>query len=169
MNAAMKTGAGKCDFKRPRRLLKSESFKATSRSDLYKIIYCLAVILAFVNAIVPIIIVKNDKIETMEIDNTITPYADESKAFWDNIRDNSLDYNSGADWFKEARTCRLSRVQKQNDTVITPTKVIKQPRKIANWKDPGLHGLQEFWLKFYVMHRKNSLATVRLLDYKPNS
>ena len=78
----------------------------------------------------------------MEIDNTITPDADESKAFWGNSWDNPVDYNSGADWLKEVEE-RVSVVQKQHDIVI------KQLRKIANWKAPGPDGLQGFWLKSF--------------------
>ena len=89
-----------------------------------------------------------EKIENMETDNTTTPDADESKAFWGNIWDNPVDYNSGADWLTEVED-RLSGVQKQNDIVITPAKVIKQLRKIANWKAPGSDGLQGFWLKSF--------------------
>ena len=55
---------------------------------------------------------------------------------------------SGADWLKEVED-RLSGVQKQNDIVITPAKVIKQLRKIVNWKAPGSDGLQGFWLKIF--------------------
>ena len=43
----------------------------------------------------------------------------------------------------------MSAVQKQHDIVTTPAKVIKQLRKIANWKAPGPNGLQGFWLKSF--------------------
>ena len=80
-----------------------------------------------------------EKIENMESDNNVTPDADESKAFWDNIWDIPVDYNSGADWVKEVEDS-LSGVHNQNDIVITPAKAIKQLRKIANWKAPGPDG-----------------------------
>ena len=79
-----------------------------------------------------------EKIQNMETDNTITPDADESKAFWGNIWDNLLDYNSGADWLK-----------KVEDKLSAPAKVIKQLRKLANWKAPGPDGLKGFWLKSF--------------------
>ena len=109
-----------------------------------------------------------EKIENMETDNTITPDADESKAFWGNIRDNPVDYNSGADWLKKVED-RLSGVQKQNDIVITPAKVIKQLRK-SELESPWLRRFTRILVEeVYIMHRKYSLATARLLDYKPNS
>ena len=64
----------------------------------------------------------------METDNTVTPDADESKAFWGNIWDNPVDYNSGADWLTEVED-RLSGVKKQNDIVITSAKLIKQMKE----------------------------------------
>ena len=42
---------------------------------------------------------------------------------------------------------RFSGAQKQNDIVITPAKMTKHLRKIANWKAPEPDGLQGFWLK----------------------
>ena len=89
-----------------------------------------------------------EKIENMETDNTVTPDADESKALRGNISDNPVDYNRSADWLKEVENS-LSGVQKQNDMVVAPAKVVKQLRKIANWKAPGPDGLQEFWLKSF--------------------
>ena len=83
------------------------------------------------------------KIENTEIGNTKTRDVDKIRVFRGNICDNAVDYNSGADWLKEVED-RVSAVQKQHDIVITPAKVTKQLRKIANWKVTGPDGLQGF-------------------------
>ncbi|XP_068738998.1 uncharacterized protein [Montipora capricornis] len=75
---------------------------------------------------------------TDENDDTTIPDKEESKNFWSNIWDNPVKHNANAEWLKGLE---------RNLRGINVEGINKQLKKTANWKAPGLDGLQGFWLK----------------------
>ena len=71
--------------------------------------------------------------------------ADESTKSLSDIWDNKKEHNKRADWLEELRNSKLSVLQ--NDTEIAFRMVKQQKKKIPNWKAPGPHRVQGFWIK----------------------
>ena len=85
-------------------------------------------------------------LETDENDDTTIPDREESKNFWSNIWDNPVKHNANAEWLKGLER-NLTGINQQSNFVINVEGINKQLKKTANWKAPGLDGLQGFWLK----------------------
>ena len=79
-------------------------------------------------------------------DNYGKPDAKDSKEFWSNIWDKEAKHNEAAEWLKELKQ-EGAYFEKQNDLVITVEMVLKQTKKIPNWKCPGPDGVQGYLLK----------------------
>ena len=57
------------------------------------------------------------------------------------------------EWLRELRACKDDL--KQDDIRITTEMVVKQSRKIPNWKCPGPDRVQGYWLKnFTALHER---------------
>lgn len=87
-----------------------------------------------------------EMLETDENDDTTIPDEEESKNFWSNIWDNPVNHNANAEWLKGLER-KLTGVNQQSNFVINVEGINKQLKKTANWKAPGLDGLQGYWLK----------------------
>ena len=67
--------------------------------------------------------------------------------------DKLVQYKEDAEWLVKVEK-ELEVVKIQNNVVITKEDVIKQVRKIPNWKSLGLDYIQGFWLKrFSSLHQ----------------
>ena len=65
--------------------------------------------------------------------------------FWNEIWGESKEHNYNAEWLKTLKD--NSRYRKQEGLVITEENILKQSRKVPNWKAPGRDGVQGFWVK----------------------
>ena len=75
----------------------------------------------------------------------VAPDAEESEQFWSNILGNEVQDNKDAEWLKELKDeCGETR---QDDIVIDFAMVTAEAKKILNWKAPGPHGVQGYWIK----------------------
>ena len=75
----------------------------------------------------------------------IIPNAEESKTFWSDIWSKGQTHNNNAEWLRNLRADL--RNQQQEDMIVTKEMVAKQCTRMANWKAPGMDGVQGFWLK----------------------
>ena len=73
------------------------------------------------------------------------PNAEESRMFWNEIWGESKEHNYNAEWLKTLKDNR--RYRNQEGLVITGENILKQSRKVPNWKAPGKDGVQGFWVK----------------------
>ena len=62
------------------------------------------------------------------------------------IRDKPVHYKKDAEWLVKVKK-ELEVVTIQNNVVTIKENVIKQVRKMPNWKSPVLDYIQGFWLK----------------------
>ena len=82
------------------------------------------------------------------------PDAKDSKEFWSNLWDKEVKHNEKAEWLKELKQEGVYH-EKQTDLMITTEMVLKQTKKIPNWKCPGPDGVQGYWLKhFTTLHSR---------------
>ena len=65
------------------------------------------------------------------------PQVDNPRKFWSKIWDKPVHYMEYAEWLVKDEK-ELEVVKIQNNVVITKEDVIKQARKMPNWKSPGL-------------------------------
>ena len=75
------------------------------------------------------------------------PDAEESKRFWGSIWSVEKGHNREAEWLKELKNELENEEHLQESIIISVEKVIKECRKIPNWKAPGKHGVQGYWIK----------------------
>ena len=68
------------------------------------------------------------------------PNAEESKRFWGDIW-------SVEKWLKDLKNELKKEEHLQESMVISVQKVMKQCRKMPNWKAPGKDGVQGYWIK----------------------
>ena len=73
------------------------------------------------------------------------PHASNARTFWSEIWDKSVQYKEDDKWLVKVKK-ELEVVKIQNNVVVTKD-VIKQVRKMLNWKSPGLDYIQGFWIK----------------------
>ena len=84
------------------------------------------------------------------------PVAEELKQFWGNIWSQSADHKKDAKWLQDLRS--EINVKKQDKIDITTKSLKKIVGRMPNWKSPGPHLVQEFWLKnFSSLHDKARL------------
>ena len=82
------------------------------------------------------------------------PDARDSKEFWSNLWDKEVKHNEKAEWLKELKPEGIYH-EKQADLMITTEMVLKQAKKLPNWKYPGPDGVQGYWLKhFTTLHSR---------------
>ena len=82
--------------------------------------------------------------------------AEESKQFWGNICSQPADHKKDGKWLKDLRN--EDNVKKQVKIDITTGSLKKMLGRVPNWKSPGPHLVQEFWLKnFSSLHDKARL------------
>ena len=79
-------------------------------------------------------------------DNKFTTNAEEGRIFWDDILEKNVQHNNNAEWLVQLEA-DLVNLNKQADVQVTVHRIEKNLRKIANWKSPGPHRLQGYWLK----------------------
>lgn len=80
------------------------------------------------------------------------PDAEEAKTFWNGIWGQQKKHNKDAEWLKDYKE-ECARKEKQEKITITMEKMMKNLRKMPNWKAPGPDMVQGFWLKnFKSMH-----------------
>ncbi|XP_063599561.1 uncharacterized protein LOC134775881 [Penaeus indicus] len=84
---------------------------------------------------------------------TVVPDAEESRKFWNNIWGKSTKRNTEAEWLQDLKD-EYTNKPKQADIVINKKMLDNQMRKMPNWKAPGPHGLQGFWLKNFTSLRE---------------
>ena len=75
----------------------------------------------------------------------IIPNVEESKTFWSDILSKGQKHNNNAEWLRNLSADL--RNQQQEDMIVTKEMVTKQCKRMANWKAPGMDGVQGFWLK----------------------
>ena len=73
------------------------------------------------------------------------PVAEESKQFWGNIWSQSADHKNDPKWLQDLRS--EVNVKKQEQIDITRESLKKILGRMPNWKSPGPHLVQGFWLK----------------------
>ena len=87
--------------------------------------------------------------------NNEKPNAEESKQFWSNIWDNEKENERNAECLRQLRAEKDN--MKQNYINITTEMIKEQVKQIPNWKSPGPHGLQGYWLqKLTTLHSKEN-------------
>ena len=86
-------------------------------------------------------------------ENTV-PNADESRKFWSEIWDYTVEHNDDAEWLRRIET-ELSRVNKQHDVKITVQDVRKQTGRISNWKAAGPDSTRLLAEKLVFITRQN--------------
>ena len=88
------------------------------------------------------------------------PVAEDSKQFWGNIWKQSADHKKDAKWLRSE-----VNVKKQEKIDITTGSLKKILGRMPNWKSPGPHLVQGFWLKsFSGLHERVRLQLKECLD-----
>ena len=88
--------------------------------------------------------------------------AEESKQFWGNIWNQSADHKKDAKWLQDLRS--EVNVKKQEKIDITTGSLKKILDRMPNWKTPGPHLIQGFWLKnFSSLHESVRLQLKKCL------
>ena len=75
------------------------------------------------------------------------PNAEESKRFWDDIWSVEKGHNREEEWLKDLKNELEDEEHLQESVVISVEKVMKQCRKMPNWKARGKDGVQGYWIK----------------------
>ena len=75
------------------------------------------------------------------------PDAEESKRFWGDIWSAEKGHNREAEWLKDLKNELENEEHHQESVVMSVEMVIKQCRKMPNWKAPGKDGVQGYWIK----------------------
>ena len=75
------------------------------------------------------------------------PDAEESKRFWGDIWSVEKGHNREAEWLKDLKNELENEEHLQESVVKGEEMVIKQCRKMPNWKAPGKDGVQGYWIK----------------------
>ena len=75
------------------------------------------------------------------------PNAEESKRFWGSIWSVEKGHNREAEWLKDLKNELENEEHLQESMVISVEIVIKQCRKMPNWKVPGKDDVQGCWIK----------------------
>ena len=65
-----------------------------------------------------------------------------------------MEHNKDVTWLREIKK-GMNGKNKQAQVQILQEKLKKILKKIPNWKDPGLDGVQGFWLKNFTSLQKN--------------
>ena len=79
--------------------------------------------------------------------------AEESKKFWENICSQSADHKKDAKSLQDLRS--EVNVKKQEKIDKTTGSLKKILGRMSNWKSPGPHLVQGFWLKnFSSLHKR---------------
>ena len=90
--------------------------------------------------------------------------AEESKQFWGNIWSQSADHKKDAKWLQDLGSEVNVKKQEKID-MITFTSLKKILGRMSNWKSPGPHLVQGFWLKgFSSLHERVRLQLKECLD-----
>ena len=103
------------------------------------------------------------------------PQADDVRKFWSEVWDKLVQYKEDGEWLVKVEK-ELEVVKIQNKVVIAKEDVIKQVRKMPNWKSPGLDYIQGFWLeRFSSLHQtiadivNNELQSASIFDWMVES
>jgi hypothetical protein len=75
----------------------------------------------------------------------VVPDANESVLFWRSVWGCEKIHNNAAKWLIDIKENLVREVQ--DDLKISVDMVSRQCKKVANWKSPGLDGVQGFWIK----------------------
>ena len=75
------------------------------------------------------------------------PNAEESKRFWGDIWSVKKGHNREAEWLKDLKNELENEEHLQESVVISVEKVMRQCKKMPNWKGPGKDGVQGYWIK----------------------
>jgi Reverse transcriptase (RNA-dependent DNA polymerase) len=78
--------------------------------------------------------------------NLPAPPKEEVTAFWRDLWDRPVEYNTAAEWLPQVESS-TKKVQVQGDLIITPEKVKKQVIKMKNWKAAGPDQVHAYWIK----------------------
>ena len=78
--------------------------------------------------------------------NQPSPPKEEATAFWRNLWDQPVEYNTAAEWLPQVESS-TKKVQVQGNILITSEKVTKQAAKMKNWKAAGPDQVHSYWIK----------------------
>ena len=87
-----------------------------------------------------------EKIDGVVRYNEFLPEAEECRQFWRGIWEKEVDHNRDVKWLDDLKK-ELNGVDRQSELTINTEMLVRQLRKIPNWKAPGLDGVQGYWLK----------------------
>uniref|UniRef100_A0A1X7VJC5 Uncharacterized protein n=1 Tax=Amphimedon queenslandica TaxID=400682 RepID=A0A1X7VJC5_AMPQE len=76
----------------------------------------------------------------------IVPNAADSVRFWKGVWGSGVVHNKGAEWLKEVK--KRFGYTRQEDVKIEVSMIRKRSMRMANWKIPGMDGVQGYWLKY---------------------
>ena len=87
---------------------------------------------------------------------SVIPYAEASRRFSSDIRDQAVTHRENTDWLKKMEN-ELGELTVQDDIHSEIKEARKQIRKMPNWKSSGSDGVQKYWIK-NLSNLHNSIA-----------
>ena len=92
------------------------------------------------------------------------PNVEESKRFWGDIWSAKKGHNQEAEWLKDLKNELENEEHLQESVVISVEKVMKQCRKMPNWKAPGKDDVQGYWIKNHSnLHERIAIQMNKIL------